>query len=524
MKRFVFALSLCFVCLIEMSGQVTYSLRYDTATTNYIISMESGTAYSGGLARVSNSSQITIVVSHTLGGYQINNLQGLQTGGTPLNWGFSRIDAPTENATKDYLFFAPSNATSYTPFDIPANTSLDLFSFQSNSGCLGDTELLNNTNDPLLANSSFNAAHNFVVLGGGTSSQYINNLNASASCNTAQVSYCLTYDNQTQRYIVSMRSSQAYSGGLARLTGSAQVSIVAPHTAGGYQITNLTDLQGGTTPLDWGMNRIDAPTENTSKDYLFFAPTNAISYSPFEIEKDSTIELFSFQSASGCLGDLSLFDNDIDPLNSNVNLNPDNSMVVIGGGLQNQYSGNLCPTATCSTSEISYCITFDSLTQRYIVSMRSNQAYSGGLARLTGSSQVSIVAPHTAGGYQITNLTDLQAGGTPLDWGFNRIDAPTENTNKDYLFFAPTNSISYTPFDIPKDTTIELFSFQSGSGCLGDIALFDNDADPLNSNLIYNPDNSISIIGTGATNVYNGNCNVGVTCEACISESGVLSH
>jgi len=304
------------------------------------------------------------------------------------------------------------------------------------------------------------------------------------------------------------------------MSSSTLVSIVTPHTAGGFQITDLTNLQTGGTALSWGFTRIDSPAENTNADYLFFAPNNAGSYTPFNIPANTTIDLFSFKSGSGCLGNIALFDNDNDPLNANSGINPDNNFVVLGGGVSSLYTSNTSGNVPCSiptTTEVVLCINYDETTQTYTVSMESNEAYTGGLARLSSSTLASVVFPHTAGGYQITNLTGSQAGATPLAWGFTRIDAPAENPNADYLFFNPSNAGSYTPFDIPANTPIDLFSFQSASGC--------NTDDPLNANTGVNPDNSISILGAGIGNKYLSNCNTGVSCTvACEAESGTLGY
>ena len=50
---------------------------------------------------------------------------------------------------------------------------------------------------------------------------FINELNAA-------VTYKLTYNSGTGTYTVSFKSSVAYSGPLARITGSTQFTIVAP--------------------------------------------------------------------------------------------------------------------------------------------------------------------------------------------------------------------------------------------------------------------------------------------------------
>jgi hypothetical protein len=325
---------------------------------------------------------------------------------------------------------------------------------------------------------------------------------------TAQVTYRLTYDAGNQHYTVAAKSETAYTGMLSRLTGSTQISVVFPHVAGGYQIDSLTNLQGGATPLSWGVNRLDEPTENPNADYLFFSPNNAGNYTVFDFPAETYVDLFSFYAASGCVGNVALFDNEIDPLNSNNSLNTDNNFIVLGGGLTNQYDGNNNGSASCMG--ITYCLEFDNDLEAFVVSIESDVAYSGTQARLSPATQISIVAEAEVSGYQVTDLTGLQTGSTALTWMVNQINAPAENTDADYLFFAPANATGYTPFDIPANTKIPLFSFKSGGAC-SDLVIFDNEADALNSNVSLNPDNNITVLGAGQGNQY-----IGDTCgEAC---------
>lgn len=162
--------------------QVTYKLTYDFNTQTYTVSMRSNTAYSPPLSRLASSTQFTIVVPHVAGQWQVNNLTGLINTATSLGWGFSYLDGTTVGQTHDYIFFAPSNAGSYTPFNIPANADLSLFSFKSGSGCIGDLYLFDNNADPLNSIPSVNADNNMVILGAGTGNRYISNASGSITC------------------------------------------------------------------------------------------------------------------------------------------------------------------------------------------------------------------------------------------------------------------------------------------------------------------------------------------------------
>lgn len=175
-------------------------------------------------------------------------------------------------------------------------------------------------------------------------------------------------------------------------------------------------------------------------------------------------------------------------------------------------------------TQVTYRLTYDVPSQTYTVSMKSNTAHNTPLSRLTNSTQVTIVVPHVMGGWQPTNLTNL----TTLNWGVTVLDGTTTTPPipaSDYLFFAPSNAGTYIPFNIPANTYVDLFSFKSGSGCVGALSLYDNASDPLNSILTINGDNNIVILGAGAGNKYVGNDSGSVSCNApCTAAAGTLSY
>lgn len=180
-----------------------------------------------------------------------------------------------------------------------------------------------------------------------------------------------------------------------------------------------------------------------------------------------------------------------------------------------------CTPLWLSAQEVTYELTYDNNTSTYTVSMTSNANYMGPLARLTSSTQVTVVVPQIAGGWQVTNLTEL----TDLEWGFTFFDGTAESLSDDYLFFAPSNAGTYTPFNITSNTSIPLFSFQTSSGCVGDLSLYDNDNDPLNAVVTVNGDNNMVILGAGPGNIYGGNDSGAVSCVApCEAEAGTLGY
>ncbi len=184
----------------------------------------------------------------------------------------------------------------------------------------------------------------------------------------------------------------------------------------------------------------------------------------------------------------------------------------------------LAPFVASSQVTAHYKLTYDAGTSSYILSMKSNTAFSGPLARISSSTQVTIVAPHVAGGWTATNLTGLQAGATPLSWQYSSVNAPVENPSKDYLFFTPQNAGGYTTFPFPAGSYIDIYSFKSGSGCAGDLYLYDNVADPFNANANINADNNFVILGAGSGNKYVGNESGNIACVTCFSEAGTLGY
>ena len=133
---------------------VSFKLIYNGTLARYEIYMNSATAYSGSQARIS-SAQATLIVPHGSGATYFTPgtvTGGNGNGGSPASmvWSNSRADAPTENPTKDYVFFGyNASANPSVLFDIPANTDILLFSFPTTNACApGTIALIDNTNDP----------------------------------------------------------------------------------------------------------------------------------------------------------------------------------------------------------------------------------------------------------------------------------------------------------------------------------------------------------------------------------------
>jgi hypothetical protein len=166
-----------------------------------------------------------------------------------------------------------------------------------------------------------------------------------------EVTYELTYDSTSQVYTVIMTCDNSYTNPLSRLASSTQVTVVVPQIPGGWQVTNLTD----STSLQWGSDFLDGSTLSLNKDYLFFSPQNAGTYTPFSIDAGLPIALFSFQSGTGCEGDLSLYENGSDPLDAVPTINAENNMVILGAGPGNIWQSNNSNTVSCQSLPVNGC-------------------------------------------------------------------------------------------------------------------------------------------------------------------------
>jgi hypothetical protein len=186
-------------------------------------------------------------------------------------------------------------------------------------------------------------------------------------------------------YKASMKSVSAYSGTAAQISNSFQFTVLAPTGAGAIQ--NLTSLilsstSGVTTPPSFGFNRTNAPSTNPTKDYIFFKLNNT---PQFNITANTEIDLFTFDIAGACLGDLDLFVNGttVSPPGTNAG----NNISIVGAGPGNQYTANYGGLAPCAVGNPDVTIT---LVAPSTATVGTNFSYvytatNGGLINTTGS-------------------------------------------------------------------------------------------------------------------------------------------
>jgi hypothetical protein len=204
MKRLIKLASLLIVGILFSTTihaqAVNFKLIYNGTAARYEVYMNASTAYSGPLARIS-SSQVTVVVPHGVGASQfvVGTITGGNgNGGSPasMTWSASRFDAPSENPTKDYIFFGyNASANPSVLFNIAANTDILLFSFPTTNACAtGTVALLDNTTDPFLPpnSQSLNTPNAMTIFGAGLVNNYATNVNGPAAC-TATAALTATY-------------------------------------------------------------------------------------------------------------------------------------------------------------------------------------------------------------------------------------------------------------------------------------------------------------------------------------------
>ncbi|MBC3788413.1 T9SS type B sorting domain-containing protein [Spirosoma utsteinense] len=170
----------------------------------------------------------------------------------------------------------------------------------------------------------------------------------------SQVSLKLDVSADNKTYALLMKSASSYTGTNA-LIASSQVTLVVPHGINDKQFL-IEGLKSGLT-MNWVQNgRVNAPSANPSKDYLFFSFINNTNPTiQFNILANEEIVLFTFVRKSECLGMAVLYDSKHDPYQPPT-LNINNSISLVGAR-GNAYTGNYdaLPGVSLSLSSTSIC-------------------------------------------------------------------------------------------------------------------------------------------------------------------------
>jgi gliding motility-associated-like protein len=162
--------------------------------------------------------------------------------------------------------------------------------------------------------------------------------------------------------------------------------------------------------------------------------------------------------------------------------------------------------APSARAEVTLSIRLDPDQVTYRVFMSSTVRYTG-LQSAISTSQVTLSVPHGMGDDRFVP-TDLVSPIPGMVWTYGgRAAAPTENPDRDYLFFNFINNQWPTvAFDIEPGKEYLLFSFKRKGNCLGMVQLFDNQSDEFRvpNSLGINVGNQLSILGA-LGNVYKTN-------------------
>lgn len=206
MKQILLCASILLVCLTSLGTTqaqtatqvVSYGIKLDADKITYRVYMTSTASLTGTGAQIATA-QVTIRVPHATGTdrFTFNNVQGRIVGASQMQWtsGLGRADAPLSTSSVgnpaaplpyDYISFGFSYASSPVSFTIPANTELELFSFQRSSPCTGVVTLFENATDPFRTPNSAgtNPGNQMTLQAYGQTNAYFSNYLAAANCQT----------------------------------------------------------------------------------------------------------------------------------------------------------------------------------------------------------------------------------------------------------------------------------------------------------------------------------------------------
>ena len=176
---------LSMVSVSAQQGQ--YKLDYNAGTQTYTVYGRVNTAYAVPLSHFVNVF-VTVMVPHGTAATRFvpSSLATASALASSNVVTLSRLDAPSFNTAKDYLFFNfDVGSSNYAPQPIAANTEFPIFSFQSQNGCLAGTINLIVTGDTdynLAQSNSQNASNAFSILGAGGDTYTSNYGTAAVMC------------------------------------------------------------------------------------------------------------------------------------------------------------------------------------------------------------------------------------------------------------------------------------------------------------------------------------------------------
>lgn len=185
-NQLILAVFLTVINLASVSAQQgQYKIDYNAGTQTYTVYGKVNTSYANPLSRFVNVF-VTVMATHGTASSRFvpTNITTASALASTNVVTLSRVDAPSYQPTKDYLFFNfdVGNA-GYTPQPITANTEFPIFSFQSQNGCVSDLYLIvhGSAEYTTAQSNSINAGNAFSILGAGGDT-YTSNYGTNAAC------------------------------------------------------------------------------------------------------------------------------------------------------------------------------------------------------------------------------------------------------------------------------------------------------------------------------------------------------
>ncbi len=246
-----------FFTTVTSFGQVSLRVGLDTDNKTYRLYMKSVAGYSGTQAKISTA-QITLVVPHETGSkyFQPINVKGKIIGTNQMTWGVSRVDAPTENQSSDYISFGFSGSGSPILFDIIANQEVELLSFENAGICNGTVSLIASA-DPFLPPNSQNTnpGNQITILGYGSGNAYSTNYGGSITCQPTypDLTVGITGNSNITAGINTTYTISVSNIGTMASNGQISVSTVLPaglsynsFSGSGWSIISTPQVDGST--------------------------------------------------------------------------------------------------------------------------------------------------------------------------------------------------------------------------------------------------------------------------------------
>ena len=193
----------------DATAAVKYRIGFDSAANAYAVYMTPDSTPSPDMLL---SAQVTVVVPHgtSTKHFDISNISSTITG---VNWADnSRVDAPKENTTADYISLSYYFSGSKVPaFGWIAGQEKKVFTFSSNLGCVAGVKLID-SKDPFnqLPNSAgTNPGNDFLNVGWKATNAYVGNYGNAVSCATATTAPVCTPTAQDKLYLSKISTLEA---------------------------------------------------------------------------------------------------------------------------------------------------------------------------------------------------------------------------------------------------------------------------------------------------------------------------